>query len=487
MTDRFRPVDPFTAEPDTLETASLRVKAEAEAALDLAALEAGADEKTLGPYILEGHLARGGMGDVWKARREGPGGYVYHVALKQLHPHLLKNIEQQRMFLREARLSSRLYHPNIVPVIDLSHEGGVPYLVMELIEGVDLRRLASRGEALGEPIPPALAGYVIHQALWALEAAHSLTDERGDPAPLIHRDISPENVLIGRYGEVRVTDFGIAKQLRVGEDLTRVGVIKGKFAYMSPEQLRGQEIDGRADLYAVGISMYELLCGRRPYEANGLRDALKNSERPPPHPLELRPNLPRALADLAMLWRHPDRNLRGESVRAARRELAELLDKLLRGVPNVALARWVAAITSEEVSGLEVKNTVLLSSVPGCAKCGGKLRARETTGGVVMDECRDCHGVWLDSHELVRILGAEVSFTGESEEAAPEQSPLDDVVGDCPRCHQRLKVHQVPGEHSFHVEQCGRCKGIWFDAGELERFVVRDVAAMVRQVGGLDL
>jgi len=497
LSDRKHLGDSFGLDPDTIETADLgsqqtasrRAGTRQQRSADDGSDGGDDNPRMVGPYILEDHLARGGMGDVWKARREGPGGYLYRVALKRLHPHLVSSPEQNRMFLREARLGSRLYHPNIVPVIDVAYDDGAPYLVMELVEGVDLRRLSSRGETLGEPIPPPLAGYIMHQALWALEAAHNLTDERGDPAPLVHRDISPENILIGRYGDVRVADFGIAKQLRIGESLTRVGQVKGKFAYMSPEQLQGRDVDGRSDLYAVGITFYELLCGRRPYEARTLSEALKDVEKAARHPLELRPHLPRALADLAFLWRHPDPDLRGESVAVARKELAEVLESQLTGVPNIQLARWVASITSEELAGIEGRKTALQGSRRPCAKCGGKLIARETVSSVVMDVCRDCHGIWLDRFELVRILGDDLALTDpEAVFNGPKgASALDEVVGDCPCCHQQLKAHQVPGEPPFHIEQCDSCRGLWFDAGELERFVKTDIASMVRKAGGLDL
>ncbi|MFH1810275.1 MAG: zf-TFIIB domain-containing protein [Pseudomonadota bacterium] len=359
---------------------------------------------------------------------------------------------------------------------------------MELVEGVDLRRLASRGEILGEPMPVALAGYVIHQVLWALEAAHAIVDEEGRGAPMVHRDISPENVLIGRYGEVRVTDFGLAKQLVEADQLTRAGEIRGKYCYMPPEQLEARDVDGRTDLFAVGVTFYELLCGRRPYEAANPLEAFERCQQPVPHPRDLRPDLNLSLAELAFRWRHPEPDQRGHDVASARRELSAVLELIVTGMPNVQLAEWVERITSSEAAGVQHTASGSKGSRRPCAKCGGKLHAHVGDDGVIADTCPDCRGVWLDAHELRRILGNTPRVETVSALALGGQGPasLDGVQGDCPRCRVTLQAIHVQGPaFEFHVEQCGTCQGIWFDQDELAHFVAGGLGMAVRAAGTL--
>ncbi|MEW5851463.1 MAG: protein kinase [Myxococcota bacterium] len=445
---------------------------------------------TVGPYLLEQHLARGGMGDVWRARRMGMGGFSRVVALKRIHPGLVDSTGQVEQFLREARLGSWLSHPNAVGVLDVGVHEGRPFLVMEFVDGVDLRRVFSRGETLGMPIPPELAAYVIHQSLCALEAAHALVGPDGAAASLVHRDVSPENILVGRHGEVRVADFGLARQLARDEGLTQAGMIKGKLAYMSPEQLLSHPLDDRSDLYSVAVTFYEILCGQRPYEAPNPLLALERAREPSPHPSDVRPAVPRALGDLAQQWRHPWPDERAASLHHARRALEQVLVDMLHGAPNTQLAAFVAGLTTtpQPEGRMPTQPSGSARRQGRCTKCHGLLAPELTQGSVILDRCVDCRGVWLDAHELARILGARHQMVLDATPAATPHpgETLDSVVGDCPRCAVRLQPGVVRGMPHFHVEKCGRCQGMWFDAGELEQLAHGDVAAFVRAAGGLE-
>ena len=216
-----------------------------------------------GKYQLYERLGRGGMAEVWKAKIVGPAGFERTLVVKRILPHLAEDSRFIQMFVSEARLSARLTHPNVVQVFELGDVNGEFFLAMEYVRGKDLVAVVRSLLGRGLP-PPALGAYVVREVCRALAYAHGLTDDAGQPLRLIHRDVSPSNVMISFDGMVKLLDFGIAKALAEStENKTQTGTLKGKFGYMSPEQIDGKEIDHRADLYAVGIVLHEVLTGRR--------------------------------------------------------------------------------------------------------------------------------------------------------------------------------------------------------------------------------
>ncbi|MBK8010026.1 MAG: serine/threonine protein kinase [Deltaproteobacteria bacterium] len=209
-------------------------------------------------YRLESFIGDGGMAEVYRASQLGDEGWQREVAIKRVHPHLARDPAFVQMFVREARLATRLKHSNIVAVLDFIKEADDElYLVMELVEGQDLATFITSG-----PIPIDVTCYVVASILSGLSHAHTADDGDGNPLWLVHRDVSPHNVLVSWHGEVKVGDFGIAK---VAEEtrITRTGGIKGKTAYLSPEQARAEPLDARSDLFAVGIILHEMLTGER--------------------------------------------------------------------------------------------------------------------------------------------------------------------------------------------------------------------------------
>jgi serine/threonine-protein kinase len=214
-----------------------------------------------GIYTLEQALGRGGMAVVWAASKERPGQFKRDVCIKQILPHLSHDPKFVEMFRQEASVAASLRHPNIVAVTDFDSVEGQLFLEMELIDGIDLHRLLRRVRQLGLTVPLGFARHVTASLLAALAHAHGRV-ERGEPAPVIHRDVSPANVLISEEGEVKLADFGIAK-VRGSAVQTEVGWVKGKFSYLSPEQAHGHEVDPRSDLYSAGLVLHELLTGRR--------------------------------------------------------------------------------------------------------------------------------------------------------------------------------------------------------------------------------
>jgi serine/threonine protein kinase len=218
-----------------------------------------------GRYLLIDEIGSGGMASVHLGRLVGPAGFGRTVAIKRLHPHLGMQAEFVAMLLDEARIACRLYHPNVVQVLDILTEGRL-WLVLEYVHGESLSRLAKRRRERGELLDPSVAVAVVVNVLRGLHAAHEMTAEDGSALGLVHRDVSPHNVLVSSEGMAKILDFGIAKaQGRI--QTTGEGQVKGKLAYMAPEQIENRSIDRRADIYAASVILWELLAGKRLFTA----------------------------------------------------------------------------------------------------------------------------------------------------------------------------------------------------------------------------
>jgi serine/threonine-protein kinase len=224
----------------------------------------------IGRYAIHGAIASGGMASVHFGRLTGAGGFARTVAVKRLHPHLAKDREFAAMFVDEARLAARIRHPNVVATLDVLAVSDELLIVMEYVHGESLAELCRVASARKERIPPAVASAIVGDVLTGLHAAHEAKDEQGRSLGLVHRDVSPANILVGADGIARLADFGVAKaagRLQV----TREGQVKGKIAYMAPEQVRGQPVGRGADVYGASVVLWELLTGRRLFQ--GQRDA----------------------------------------------------------------------------------------------------------------------------------------------------------------------------------------------------------------------
>ncbi len=222
--------------------------------------------RQLGRYSLHGEIASGGMATVYFGRLAGEGGFSRVVAIKCMHPHLANDPEFKAMFLDEARLAARIRHPNVVSTIDIgSGEGGM-FLVMEYINGESLATLIKDAILRGERVPTFLALRIVIDALYGLHAAHIATDDNGAPLSIVHRDVSPQNILVAIDGHARVLDFGIAKAAGRAHT-TREGQLKGKFRYMAPEQIQDHGVTAKTDVYAMSVVLWELLTGEPLFRA----------------------------------------------------------------------------------------------------------------------------------------------------------------------------------------------------------------------------
>lgn len=282
----------------------------------------------IGKYLLLERLATGGMAEVYRAKASGAGGFEKQLAVKRILPSYSQNEEFRRMFEYEARLSSMLTHSNIVQIYDFVKAGDTYLLAMEYVDGKNLRQFVNKARKVGANLPVEFGVYVINEVCKGLEYAHKKKDDlNGRPLNIIHRDMSPQNIMMSYDGAVKIVDFGIAKAKdRVDE--TRSGVIKGKFGYMSPEQANGESVDHRTDIFSTGIILWELLTGKRLFAAENDMATLKLiQECVIPHPSRQNPKITPELEKILLKGLTKDLRLRYQDAGLFHRNLQEYLNK----------------------------------------------------------------------------------------------------------------------------------------------------------------
>ncbi len=312
--------------------------------------------RTIGRYALHAEIAAGGMATVHIGRLLGPVGFARTVAIKRLHPPLAKDPEFVAMFLDEARLAARIRHPNVVSTLDVVATEGELFVVMEYVPGESLARLLRVVRTNKEMVPVPIAATILVGVLHGLHAAHEARDERGEPLRIVHRDVSPHNILVGTDGDAHVIDFGIAKA-RGRMQVTRQGQIKGKLSYMPSEQLLGQPLDHRADIFAASIVLWEALTGQRLFQGVDDGDVyakvlLGKVDPPSLHSREVSPELDAiVLRGLAR-----DRSQRY----ATARDMALALEAVVPLAPPSQVGRWVEQLVgdslaerTEQIAGIE--------------------------------------------------------------------------------------------------------------------------------------
>jgi eukaryotic-like serine/threonine-protein kinase len=319
------------------------------------------------------------MASLYLAHRTGPAGFARPVALKVIHPHLSQDAQFVRMFLDEALLCARIRHPNVVHVEELGQHAGAYYLAMEYVEGCSLEDVLDRLGSEGELMDPRIAVSIASAVLEGLHATHSLTGDHGEALEVVHRDVSPSNILIDRTGHVTLIDFGIAKARGRAVE-TSAGTLKGKYAYMSPEQAWGREVDLRTDLYALSVVLWEMLATRPLFSADtelGLLELARASNIPRLTPFL--PSIPEGL-DKALAWGlSADREARPSSARALRKALLDAMPEA-RETDDSELAQLVArvSVAPSRPPGLTVPSGALgptLASTPTGAAGDAQLSA----------------------------------------------------------------------------------------------------------------
>jgi serine/threonine-protein kinase len=292
----------------------------------------------VGRYVVYDEIAAGGMATVHLGRLMGAVGFARTVAIKRLLAHHARDEDFTAMFLDEARLAARIRHPNVVAVLDVLHESGELFLVMDYVQGESFSRLV-RAVRPGV-IPARIAVSVVTGVLHGLHAAHEATTEHGEPLHIVHRDVSPQNIMVGTDGVARVLDFGVAKAAHRAQT-TRDGALKGKISYMAPEQLLSEHVDRRADIYAAAVVLWEALTGERLFDGdNQGRVVRKILDEPVPRPSTRVPGLPKALEDAVMRGIERDILKRFQTAR----EFATALERSMHGATSTEVGEWVEAI-----------------------------------------------------------------------------------------------------------------------------------------------
>ncbi|MGE0322291.1 MAG: serine/threonine protein kinase [Polyangiaceae bacterium] len=307
-------------------------------------------ERLDGRYELFEEIAIGGMATVQLGRLLGPAGFTKPVAIKRVHRHLVGEPEFIEMFLDEARLAARVRHPNVVPTLDVVQRGEEVCLVLDYVEGEAFSKLLKFARKTGIEVKPELVAAVMIGALYGLHAAHDAKDENGDLLGIVHRDVSPQNIMLGVDGIPRVLDFGVAKGSgRI--QATRDGQLKGKVRYMAPEQARGEEISARTDIYAAGVVLYEALTGLKIIDGeNEIAQLNQVLETPAPNPSDLDPAFapfdPIVAKALAK-----DAADRFESAR----DMAVALEHAVRPMSNYEVGEWVKRVAATPLADRAAK------------------------------------------------------------------------------------------------------------------------------------
>jgi serine/threonine protein kinase len=312
----------------------------------------------IGRYEVVRRLALGGMAELFLGRVTGISGFEKLVAVKRILPHLAGDQDFVAMFRREARIAASLEHPNIVHVSDLGHDGRDYYLVMPFLVGKDLLAITRELDRRGETMPIAHAVSIAIAIAAGLEYAHYKTDANNQPLGIVHRDVSPSNIFVTYRGEIKLLDFGIARaSAEIG--ITRPGVRKGKTRYMSPEQCLDLGLDGRSDVFSLGVILYELAVGRRLFDAENDAAALEQIVRRPISPPSYWiPNFPPDLTRIVMRALAQDRDQRYASARQFREELEQFVhERRLRATP-LGVGEYTAELFGERVDSHAVPDVI---------------------------------------------------------------------------------------------------------------------------------
>ncbi|MBL8924542.1 MAG: serine/threonine protein kinase [Myxococcaceae bacterium] len=385
-----------------------------------------------GKYYLVSKLAEGGMAEIFLAKQVGVEGFEKNVVVKRMLAHLSTVGDFVSMFLDEARLASRLAHPNVVQVLDLGFEEGCYFIAMEYLAGEDFSTVIRSAAKQRAWVPLNIALKVLADAATGLHYAHEFTDAKGQPLNVVHRDVSPSNILVTYSGQVKVLDFGIAKaESRVTN--TTAGVVKGKYQYMAPEQAQSLPIDRRADVYSLGVCMYEALCNARPFARDTdlaiLNAVLKNEYRPA---RQLRPDLPVELEQILVkaLAREPADRFQSAG------EFAAALENYLRASTSVtsgtAISQYMASFFGPE----RVASRTRIDSLEDLKARGVLVPELEKSPSnpsgpslVVPGPTSVSQNITVTVEESTRSIGAPRSVTGETALPGRPLGTIAAVVG----------------------------------------------------------
>jgi phosphate/phosphite/phosphonate ABC transporter binding protein len=384
----------------------------------------------IGRYELEAKIAQGGMAEIFLARQPGIGGFSRRVVIKSILPLLADEPRFVQMFLEEARLASQIHHPNVVQIFDVGEEEDHYYIAMEYIDGLSIGAVVTQPSGDLMPLPIEIAAEIVIQACSGLHAAHQLKDENGKSMGLVHRDVSPQNLMVSRDGVVKLVDFGIAKA-QDSSVTTRTGNIKGKYAYMSPEQVRGLPLDRRSDIFSLGTLLYELLTGHRLFHRNSeLAILVAIIEDPFPAAHETNPEVPKELSDVIVHALQRDKDSRfataAEMGNAVRQVIGEL--GLICSPEN--LSTYVEEHCQEQLTKRKGPGDGI-GSIEGASIYDASTGVTNKPAADIFDpDPRDLDddGTWDDAPTIPRDVGDDSVFVDKRAPDCP-LGPVDFPIG----------------------------------------------------------
>ncbi len=341
--------------------------------------------RTIGRYALYGEVAAGGMATVHYGRLIGPVGFARTVAIKRLLPHLALDPDFVRMFVREARLAARVSHPNVVPILDVVEADGDLLIVMEYIRGESLSRLLRVAKREGKEVPLPIVAGIMCGVLEGLHAAHQAVSERGEPLGIVHRDVSPQNILVGVDGVPRVLDFGVAKATSRASE-SKDDHIKGKISYMAPEQLAHGEIDRRTDIFSASVVLWQALAGEKLFQGDDVsalvHAVIADPIRPPS---EKNPRVPEMLDGIVLkgLDREQERRF------ASAQEMAIAIEKVCPPAPAREIGAWVREVCGEAVAYREQIIAEIENESATSMPSSDLARLRPTAAPKALSEARE--------------------------------------------------------------------------------------------------
>jgi serine/threonine-protein kinase len=363
-----------------------------------------------GKYTLINRIAVGGMAEIFLARQEGLEGFEKTICIKRIRPHLSSQVSFVRMFLNEAKLAAQLNHPNIVQIYDLGRIGESYFIAMEYIHGRDMSRCIPKAEKIGIQFPLVYALKVVTSICEGLYFAHNRTDAYGKPLNIVHRDITPENVMVSFNGTVKILDFGIAKATSQIEQ-TRAGEIKGKLSYMSPEQCMGKPLDHRSDIFSLGVIAYEWITGYKLFTGENemaiLKAIIDGKIYPPSY---FKEDVPEAVERILMKALEKDREKRYQSAWDFQYDVDQFLATQEFTPSNIHLSNFMKQLFSDE------------------AEAEQQLLQRVATAEHVPDDVMEPE---------------EVGATALTEDSKGNEISMDRAVANLPSMHQPTQISRT--------------------------------------------
>ena len=385
-----------------------------------------------GKYRLLYRIAVGGMAEIFVAQQEGMQGFSRKIVIKRIRPNLSSKETFVNMFLNEAKLAAQLNHSNIGQIYDLGRIGNSFFIAMEYVRGRDMRAVVRKAERRSIPFPLEYCLLVASEVLEGLYYAHRKKDDNGNPLNVVHRDVTPENVILSFDGEVKLLDFGIAKAENMTSD-TRAGEIKGKLGYMSPEQIKGKNLDQRSDIFSLGVVLYEWVTGHRLFgqgdDAEVLRNVVEGKIYPPSY---FKDDLPEPVEALIMKALQRNRQERYQSAWEMQFDINQFMSKLAFNPSNIHLSNFLRQLFSEEIRK-EEKRLSEAERQAMIEAAGDDEGEREVTASVVVDP----NDTRVQPREPI---GADAS------PAPAEKDPADESSADKKKPEEKLDADPLVAE-----------------------------------------